>query len=46
MNYGYKKEVNLDFNQAVEKVKEELVKEGFGILTLQLCEVSKGWHLG
>jgi len=33
MNYGYKKEVHLDFNQAVEKVKEELLKEGFGVLT-------------
>jgi uncharacterized protein (DUF302 family) len=32
-NYGYKKETKLPFLQTVEKVKEELKKEGFGILT-------------
>lgn len=31
--YGYKKETKLQFAQAVEKVKEELKKEGFGVLT-------------
>jgi uncharacterized protein (DUF302 family) len=33
MSYGYKKKVNLPFAQAVEKTKEELKKEGFGVLT-------------
>jgi len=33
MDYGYKKEVLLTFEQAVEKTKSELAKEGFGILT-------------
>jgi len=33
MNYGYKKEVNLNFEKSVEKIKEELAIEGFGILT-------------
>jgi len=33
MNYGYKKQVNLSFTEAVEDTKEELAKEGFGILT-------------
>lgn len=32
-NYGISKEVNLSYEQAIEKVKEELKKEGFGILT-------------
>lgn len=32
-NYGYGKKVSFSFDQAVEKVKEELQKEGFGILT-------------
>ena len=31
--YGYNKKVDLSFNQAIEKTKEELKKEGFGILT-------------
>jgi uncharacterized protein (DUF302 family) len=31
--YGYKKIVNLNFNDAVSKVKQELQKEGFGVLT-------------
>lgn len=31
--YGYKKEIKLSFNQTVDKVKEELKKEGFGVLT-------------
>ena len=31
--YGYKKETKLSFAEAVEKVKEELKNEGFGILT-------------
>jgi len=32
-NYGISKEVNLTYQQAIEKVKEELKKEGFGVLT-------------
>jgi uncharacterized protein (DUF302 family) len=32
-NYGYSKKVNTSFSQTIEKVKEELQKEGFGILT-------------
>jgi uncharacterized protein (DUF302 family) len=31
--YGYKKEVKLGYSEAVGKVKEELKKEGFGVLT-------------
>ena len=31
--YGYSKKVNLAFEKAVEKVTEELKKEGFGVLT-------------
>ena len=33
MNYAYKKQVSLPFLEAIEKTKEELKKEGFGILT-------------
>ncbi len=33
MNYGYKKQVDASFEDAVQKVKEELQKEGFGVLT-------------
>ena len=33
MNYGISKTVNLSYEQAIEKVTEELKKEGFGILT-------------
>ena len=33
MNYYYKKEVELSFDEAFEKTKVELLKEGFGILT-------------
>lgn len=33
MKYGYKKETALPFIDAVHKTKEELTKEGFGILT-------------
>ncbi|MCF6182768.1 DUF302 domain-containing protein [Lutibacter sp.] len=33
MNYYFNKIVSGDFNQAIEKVKEELKKEGFGVLT-------------
>lgn len=32
-NYTYKKQVNLDFEEAVEKTKQELQKQGFGILS-------------
>ncbi len=31
--YGYKKEVNLSYEDAIEKAREELQKEGFGVLT-------------
>ena len=31
--YGYKRKVNLDYPEAVDKTKEELKKQGFGVLT-------------
>jgi uncharacterized protein (DUF302 family) len=33
MKYGFSKTVNLSYEQAIEKVTEELKKEGFGVLT-------------
>lgn len=33
MKYGFSKTVNLSFEQATNKITEELKKEGFGILT-------------
>ena len=33
MEYGYRKETDMPYEEAVEKIKEELSKEGFGILT-------------
>ena len=33
MNYGFSKTLNMPFDQAIEKVTEELKKEGFGVLT-------------
>lgn len=33
MNYGISKTVSLPYEQAVEKVTQELKKEGFGVLT-------------
>lgn len=33
INYGFKKELDLGFDEALEKVTEELKKEGFGVLT-------------
>ena len=33
MKYGYKRNVPLPFGEAVEKVRSELSKEGFGVLT-------------
>jgi len=33
MEYAIKKELNCSYEEAIEKVKEELSKEGFGILT-------------
>lgn len=33
MEYGYKRKVPLSFADAVLKTKEELAKEGFGVLT-------------
>lgn len=32
-NYAFSKEVNLSYEQALEKVTQELKKEGFGIIT-------------
>ena len=31
--YGYKKNLNLSYEETVKKTKEELKKEGFGVLT-------------
>lgn len=33
VNYGHNKKVSFSFDEAIEKVTEELKKEGFGILT-------------
>ncbi|HLT71199.1 MAG TPA: DUF302 domain-containing protein [Cyclobacteriaceae bacterium] len=33
MSYYFNTTINLDFAQAVDKVKDELKKEGFGVLT-------------
>lgn len=33
MNLVFNKEVNLNFSQALSRVKEELQKEGFGVIT-------------
>lgn len=33
MQYGFSKTVDLSFERAIEKVTEELKKEGFGVLT-------------
>ena len=33
MEYGFSKKVNLPYQEAVDKVTEELRKEGFGVLT-------------
>ena len=33
MKYGFSKTTNYSFDQAIEKVTEELKKEGFGVLT-------------
>lgn len=33
MKYGYQRKVSLSFADAVSKTKEELSKEGFGVLT-------------
>ena len=33
MKYGFSKKVNLSFEQAVERITEEMKKEGFGVLT-------------
>lgn len=33
MQYGFSKTVDLPFEQAIDKVTEELKKEGFGVLT-------------
>ena len=32
-NYGFSKKVNLGYDEAIEKVTDELKKEGFGVLT-------------
>lgn len=33
MSYGFSKTLNLSYEEAVEKVADELKKEGFGVLT-------------
>lgn len=33
MQYGFSKTTDYIFNQAIEKVTDELKKEGFGVLT-------------
>jgi len=33
VNYGFNKETELSLDEAVSRVKEELTKEGFGVLT-------------
>ena len=33
MSYGFSKQVSMSYDTAVEKVTEELKKEGFGVLT-------------
>ena len=33
MKYGFSKTVDMSYEQAIEKVTEELKKEGFGVLT-------------
>lgn len=33
MQYGYKKKINLSFAEAEKRVREELEKEGFGVIT-------------
>lgn len=33
MKYNYKKQVNISYSEAVTKVKAELQKEGFGVMT-------------
>ncbi len=33
MSYGYKKQLDIPFEEAVEKTKKALAEEGFGILT-------------
>ena len=32
-DYGYTRELNLTFHDAIKRVEEELMKEGFGVLT-------------
>ncbi len=32
-SYGYSKKVNVSFEEAIENTKQELKKEGFGVLT-------------
>jgi len=32
-SYGYSKKVNTTFDEAIERTKQELKKEGFGVLT-------------
>lgn len=31
--YGYNKKLNMDFEETIQKTREELKKEGFGVLT-------------
>ena len=42
MKYGYKRKVNLKFDEAVSKIREELSKEELGVLTeCNVAEKSK-----
>ena len=33
MDYGYKRQINAPFEETITRTKEELAKEGFGVLT-------------
>jgi len=33
MSYGYSKEVDISFDEAIDKVREKLKEQGFGVLT-------------
>ena len=47
MSYYFEKTLtNVSFDEAIEKVTEELKKEGFGILTeIETCQVLKTWQV-
>ena len=39
MNYYFSKKLNISFEEAIDKVKKELSKEGFGILIASMKAV-------